>query len=160
MDKFRIVAVGGFGLLSACASTGPHDAALTGLQPNTAHLVILRPGLMYAAERALVVVNGVPTCKLMPHGDCEVNVPAGQTAVSTSLSADFGTSTLVWNTLPGSTYYVELRHGGMGAMMAGAVIGSALGPLGAAAGAGVGQVVDNGTGGPLVIELAASKPTE
>lgn len=150
----RFVLLAGLAL-AGCASTGPHEAALTGGEAaGYSRLVISRPGIMYAASSASVSVNGAQTCSLMPHGHCELNVPAGQVAVAVSVFGDFGTSTLVWQAQPGQTYNVQLQHKGLGYMMAGSLLGTLGGPLGAALAAGAGHALDNGNGGPLKIVLA------
>jgi hypothetical protein len=126
-----------------------------GQDNDFAHLVITRPSLMYATETARVSVDGIPTCSLMPHGDCEVNIPAGQVAVSVSMPLAFGVSTLSWNALDGQTYQVVLRHRGMAALAAGAFLGAFGGPLGAAAGAGIGSTINQGQGAPLIVALVS-----
>jgi hypothetical protein len=118
--------------LTACASTGPHQSFDSAQDNDLAHLVITRPSVMYATETARVSVDGIPTCSLMPHGDCEVNIPAGPVAVSVSMPLAFGVSTLSWQAIQGQTYQVVLRHRGVTAIAVGGFLGAFVGPFGAA----------------------------
>lgn len=141
--------------LTACASTGPHQSFDSAQDNDLAHLVITRPSVMYATETARVSVDGIPTCSLMPHGDCEVNIPAGPVAVSVSMPLAFGVSTLSWQAIQGQTYQVVLRHRGMTAIAVGGFLGALAGPLGAAAGADIGSTIDQGHGAPLTVALVS-----